>query len=114
MFGLSPLALKAIGIAVAALILFGAYQAWAYHERKLGEAAIIAADAKAIADQKTKDAALSAKLATDLQAKLDAQQAIVAPIREKIVRVPVKMDCAQSPAIKAASDGVKVLLAAPK
>ena len=98
--------LTKIGLGVAAfLLLFGAYEGWAYHERKLGEAAIVAKDAQALAEQKTKDAALSAKLVTEREARIQQLEASAATVRERIIRVPVTTGC--GPAVGNAADFVR-------
>lgn len=80
---MSLLAKIGIGVAVL-LILSGAYAAWAHHQREIGRLEIVAKDAKVLAEQKEKDAALSSSLINELQRQIDARANTAQPVREVI------------------------------
>ena len=102
---------KLISGGVLLLALTGAYFGWQHHERMLGAAAIEAADAKALAQQKTKDAELSAALVTDLQNKLTNREATAQPVREVIRNVTTPCGSASGPDVDAAAEFVRHALA---
>lgn len=74
-------------------LVVGGYFAWAAHERALGAAAIEVADAKAVADQKTKDAALSAKLVTEREDRIRQLEADAQQPRAVVQKAPVTYTC---------------------
>lgn len=71
----------AIGLVVA---LAGAYFGWAYHERSLGAAKVIAADQKAIDQRAAKDKVLSDKDLLKLKAATGAIDSVAEPAKDKI------------------------------
>jgi len=78
----------------------------------LGKAELALSNAKAVIAQKEKDAKLSELLIATLQGRVQQIDATVAPVRERIIHVPVTVTC--GPAIAAAVAGVQqLLLAAP-
>lgn len=98
-----PLALS--GILIAGVI--GGYFAWRGQQREIGRQEIIAKDAKALAEQKEKDAALSATLVQDLRQKLSDREAVVGTVRERIVRVGTECSKATGPDAAAAAAFVR-------
>jgi hypothetical protein len=104
-----PTAWKIGGALLLAALVVGSYFAWAAHEKALGAAAIEVADAKAVADQKTKDAALSADLVAQQEAKIRTLEASAQQVREVIRYVPVTNSC--GPAVGNAADWVRGTLA---
>ena len=101
----APLALG--GLLIAGLI--GGYYVWRGQQREIGRLEIIAADAKAVADQKEKDARLSADLVNALESKNRALEAGATQVREVIRYVPVTSSC--GPAVGSAADWVRGSLA---
>lgn len=77
----------------------------------LGKAELALKNANAVIAQKEEDAKLSALLIATLQGRVQQIDATVAPVRERIIHVPVTATC--GPAIAAAVAGVQQLLAAP-
>src|SRR5436189_151148 len=100
-----PLAWKIGGIAILIVMLAGGYAAWTYHQREIGAAKVIAADAEAVARQKAKDAETSARLVNELEAKNRALEASAAQVREVIRYVPVTSSC--GPAVGSAAKWVR-------
>ena len=98
-----PLALG--GLLVAGLV--AGYFGWQHHERALGAALVEAADAKAVAEQREKDARLSAELVARQAAELDALRNRAATIITRIERVPVTTGC--GPVMRDASRGLQQL-----
>ncbi len=96
-----PLALG--GLLIAGLV--AGYFGWVHHQREIGRAEIIAADAKAVADQAVKDKALSERLVVDLEKKNRALEASANQVREVIRYVPVTSSC--GPAVGNAADWVR-------
>ncbi len=104
-----PLAWKLGGIAFLVALVAGSYFAWAAHERALGASAVEIADAKAIAAQKEKDAALSAKLVQQREDRIRELEASANQVKEVIRYVPVTTSC--GPAVGNAADWVRGTLA---
>lgn len=105
----APLALG--GLLIAGLI--GGYYVWRGQQREIGRLEIIAADAKAVADQKEKDAALSADLVQQLEQKLVNREATTVPVREVIRNVATECSRASGPDLDAAAGWVRDALSAP-
>lgn len=84
LLSLIPLPWKIGGIVFLVLALFGSYEGWAWHERSLGAAGVVAADAKELSGQKAKDDALSTKESAATKAKTDALDAVAKPAEDKI------------------------------
>lgn len=72
------------GLLLAGIV--AGYFAWTYHQREIGRQEIIAKDAKALAEQKEKDAALSANLVAELREAIDRRDRTAQPVREVIRR----------------------------
>jgi type II secretory pathway pseudopilin PulG len=98
-----------IGVLAALLALSGwlLRQAWA--ENGALEAKL--ADAQAVIQQREQDAKLNAIAVAQLADKLNRTETKVITQVEKIYAAPVTRECAQSPAMRAASDGVRDLIA---
>ncbi len=107
---LIPLPWKIAGIAFVVLVLAGAYFGWQYHEREIGRLEIVAKDAKALNDQKDKDAKLSADLVNDLQQKIRDRENTAQPVREVIRRVVTPCSTATGPDVDAAAQWVRDVL----
>lgn len=93
MMALIPTAWKIGGAIFLIALLTGGYFAWAAHQRALGAAAVELADAKAIAKQREADAALSAKLVEQSEAKIRQLEADAQQPRTVIQRAPVTYTC---------------------
>lgn len=77
----------------------------------LGKAELALTNAKAVIAQHESDMRFSALLIANLQGRVAQIDATAAPVRERIIHVPVTATC--GPAIAAAVAGVQQLLAAP-
>ena len=93
------------GVLIVALI--GGYLGWVHHQREIGRLEIIAADAKALADQKEKDARLSADLVEQLQQKLVNRELTAQPVKEVIRNVATQCSRAAGPDLDAAAAWVR-------
>ena len=67
------------------------------------------AAAKGVIEQAEKDKAANAKAVQQLAQKLQDTETKVVTVTEKVYAAPVTRDCAQSPAMRAASDGLRQL-----
>jgi len=67
------------------------------------------AAAKGVIEQAEKDKAANAKAVQQLAQKLQDTETKVVTVTEKVYAAPVTRDCAQSPAMRAASDGLRKL-----
>ncbi len=105
MIGAIPLAWKLGALAFLVALVAGSYFAWAAHERALGAAAVEVADAKAIAKQKEADAALSARLVEEREARIRTLEASAQQVKEIIRYVPVTSSC--GPAVGNAAKWVR-------
>lgn len=105
MMALIPTAWKIGGALLLVALVVGGYFAWAHHQRALGAAAVEIADAKAVAAQKEKDAALSADLVAQREARIRQLEASAQQVREVIRYVPVTSSC--GPAVGNAADWVR-------
>jgi len=109
MFFLFKLLPSWVPIALSGVLIAGlaaGYLGWVHHQREIGRAEIIAKDAKALADQKERDAKLSADLVMDLREKLSSREATAAPVRERIIRVGTECSKATGPDAAAAAGWV--------
>jgi hypothetical protein len=98
-----PLALG--GLLIAGLI--GGYFVWRGQQREIGRQEIIAKDAKALAEQKEKDAKLSADLVAELEQRLVNREATAVPVREVIRNVATECSRATGPDVDAAAQWVR-------
>jgi hypothetical protein len=91
-----------IGLALAGLVI------WGLIERNAAIGAELAA-ARGVIEQAEKDKVANAKAVQQLAQKLQDTETRVVTITEKVYAAPVTRDCAQSPAMRAASDGLRQL-----
>ncbi len=107
--GLVPSGAK---LAVGGLLIAGlvaGYFGWRYHQRVLGRQEVIAADAKAVAEQAVRDRDLSRQLVADLRTAITAREATAAPVRKVIYVTPPT--CPRDAALDAAAVWVRGALA---
>ena len=97
--------LLAVGLVVAGLF-FLLRAAWAENGRLEGRLA--AADA--VIAQRERDARENARVVALLADRLRDTETKVITVTERIHAAPITRECAQSPAMRAASDGVRALL----
>ncbi len=107
-----PLAWKIGGVLFLVALLGGGYLAWAAHERAMGAAAVELANANAVIKAHEADAKANALAVAQLAQKLSDTETKVITVTEKVYAAPVTRDCAQSPAMRAASDGLRQLFPA--
>ena len=91
-----------IALAIAGVVI------WGLIERNAAIGTEFAA-AKGVIEQAEKDKAANAKAVQQLAQKLQDTETKVVTITEKVYAAPVTRDCAQSPAMRAASDGLRQL-----
>lgn len=104
-----PLALRIapyVALALAALVIWGMWGRLEAANMKLRAA-------NAVIEQREADAKANAIAVAQLAQKLNDTETKVITITEKIYAAPVTRECAQSPAMRAASDGVRELLRGP-
>ena len=94
-----------VALAVAGAIIWGLWG-------RLESAEIRLAAANAVIEQREKDAAANAKAIAQLAQKLNDTETKVVTITEKVYAAPITRECAQSPAMRAASDGLRQLFPA--
>lgn len=104
---MSALLLKIAPYAVGLLLIFGAYEAWAYHQRELGAAQVEASNMAAIAQQNLKDAVLNKQLAVKLQARVTQLESVAQAAGQAIDLQPVDPG---TPADDAAAAAVNCML----
>lgn len=109
MLTLIPMAWKIGGIMFLVALLGGGYLAWSAHERAMGAAAVELANANAVIKAHEADAKANALAVAQLAQKLSDTETKVITVTEKVYAAPVTRDCAQSPAMRAASDGLRQL-----
>jgi hypothetical protein len=91
-----------IALAIAGVVI------WALIERNATIGTELAA-AKGVIEQAEKDKAANAKAVQQLAQKLQDTETKVVTVTEKVYAAPVTRDCAQSPSMRAASDGLRQL-----
>jgi hypothetical protein len=91
-----------IALAIAGVVI------WGLIERNAAIGTELAA-AKGVIEQTEKDKAANAKAVQQLAQKLQDTETKVVTVTEKVYAAPVTRDCAQSPAMRAASDGLRQL-----
>jgi hypothetical protein len=91
-----------LALAVAGVVIWGL---WGRLEAKETELAA----AKGVIEQAEKDKVANAKAVVQLAQKLADTETKVVTVTEKVYAAPVTRDCAQSPAMRAASDGLRQL-----
>lgn len=92
-----------------AFLVAGGYFAWAAHEQAIGAAAVDLKNAKAVIAQHELDKTKNAESIRQLAQKLTDTETKVITVTEKVYAAPITRDCAQSPAMRAASDGLREL-----
>jgi hypothetical protein len=100
---LAPWSLMAL--AIAGVVIWGL---WGRLEAKDTELAA----AKGVIKQAEEDKASNAKAIRQLAQKLNDTETKVVTVTEKVYAAPITRDCAQSPAMRAASDGLRQLFPA--
>jgi len=100
-----PLALG--GLLIAGLI--GGYYVWRGQQREIGRQEIIAADAKAVAEQAIKDRDLSRQLIAYMQNNIAQREASAAPVRE-VIKYVTPSTCAGDAALNSAAEWVRSAL----
>ena len=91
-----------IALAIAGVVI------WGLIERNAAIGTELAA-AQGIIEQAEKDKAANARAVQQLAQKLNDTETKVVTVTEKVYAAPVTRDCAQSPAMRAASDGLRQL-----
>jgi hypothetical protein len=91
-----------IALAVAGVVIWGLLGRLEAKETEL-------AAAKGVIEQAEKDKVANAKAVQQLAQKLNDTETKVVTVTEKVYAAPVTRDCAQSPAMRAASDGLRQL-----
>jgi hypothetical protein len=91
-----------IALAVAGVVIWGLLGRLEAKETEL-------AAAKGVIEQAEKDKVANAKAVQQLAQKLTDTETKVVTVTEKVYAAPVTRDCAQSPAMRAASDGLRQL-----
>jgi hypothetical protein len=92
-----------LGLGVAALVIWGLWG-------QLGTAQAKLKAANAVIEQREADAKANAIAVAQLAQKLNDTETKVVTVTEKVYAAPVTRECAQSPAMRAATDGVRALL----
>lgn len=96
------------GVLVALLIVSGVLLKMAWAENGALETKLAAANT--IIQQREADAKENAKVVAQLAQKLNDTETKVITVTEKIYAAPVTRECAASPSMRAASDGVRALI----
>jgi hypothetical protein len=90
-------------IGIGAVVLWGLWGRLEAAETKLNAA-------NAVIEQREKDAKANAVAVAQLAQKLTDTETKVITVTEKVYAAPVTRECAQSPAMRAASDGLRAIL----
>jgi len=91
-----------IALAMAGVVIWGLWGRLEVKETEL-------AAAKGVIEQAEKDKVANAKAVQQLAQKLTDTETKVVTVTEKVYAAPITRDCAQSPAMRAASDGLRQL-----
>ena len=91
-----------IALAAAGLVIWGLWGQLEAANAKLDAA-------YAVIEQAEKDKVANAKAVQQLAQKLNDTETKVITVTEKVYAAPITRDCAQSPAMRAASDGLRQL-----
>lgn len=91
------------GLGLAAVVIWGLWGRLEGAETRL-------AAAHAVIEQRELDAKENAKAVAQLAQKLTETETKVITVTEKIYAAPVTRECAASPSMRAASDGVRALI----
>jgi hypothetical protein len=91
-----------IALAIAGVVIWGLWGRLEAANTKLKAA-------NAVIEQAEKDKVANAKAVQQLAQKLTDTETKVVTVTEKVYAAPVTRDCAQSPAMRAASDGLRQL-----
>lgn len=92
-----------LGLAVAGLVIWGMWNALEAKDAQLNAA-------NAVIAQREEDAKENAKAVAQLAQKLTDTETKVITVTEKVYAAPVTRECAQSPAMRVANDGVRSIL----
>jgi hypothetical protein len=91
-----------LALAAAGVVIWGLWGRLEAAETKLDAA-------NAVIEQAEKDKVANAKAVQQLAQKLSDTETKVITVTEKVYAAPITRDCAQSPAMRAASDGLRQL-----
>ena len=91
-----------LALAIAGVVIWGLIERNAAVGTEL-------ATAKGVVEQAEKDKAANARAVQQLAQKLQDTETKIVTVTEKVYAAPVTRDCAQSPAMLAASDGLRQL-----
>ena len=94
-----------LALAAAGVVIWGLWGRLEAAEVKLNAA-------NAVIEQHEKDAKLNAIAVAQLARKLNDTETKVITVTEKVYAAPITRECAQSPAMRAASDGLRQLFPA--
>ena len=92
-----------IGLAVAGMVIWGLWGRLEAAETRLDAA-------NAVIEQRELDARENARAVAQLARKLADTETKVITVTEKIYAAPVTRECAASPSMRAASDGVRAII----
>lgn len=92
-----------VGLGLAAVVIWGLWGRLEAAETRL-------AAANAVIEQRELDAKENAKAVAQLAQKLAETETKVVTVTERIYSAPVTRECAASPSMRAASDGVRALI----
>jgi len=92
-----------LALAFAGVVIWGLWESNAAKDVKL-------AAANAVIEQREKDAKANAIAVAQLAQKLADTETKVITVTEKIYAAPITRECAASPSMRAASDGVRAII----
>ncbi len=91
-----------VALAVAGVVIWGLWGCLDAAQTRLNAA-------NAVIEQREKDARANAVAIAQLTQKLHETETKVVTVTEKVYAAPITRNCAQSPAMRAASDGLRQL-----